>query len=70
MVRNYQRKTAARPADRNISVICDDRPKVDTASIAEVLIRISLKNVDSDDATTTGSQGLGHFLQDTFRAPQ
>jgi hypothetical protein len=43
MVRNYQRKTQRPSSDRRLRVIFTRREQIDTEKIAEVLIRVALR---------------------------
>jgi hypothetical protein len=43
MVRNYQRKTQRLSADRRLRVIFTRREQIDTEKVAEVLIRVALR---------------------------
>lgn len=59
MVRNYQRKTQRPSSDRNVRVVLTRREHVDAEKIAEVLIRVALREAG------TGSQAghAGSYLQ-------
>lgn len=43
MVRNYQRKTTRPPADRNLRVTFTRREQIDVEKVAQVLIRVALR---------------------------
>ena len=43
MVRNYQRKTQRPSADRNLRVTFTRREQIDVEKVAEVLIRVALR---------------------------
>ncbi|WP_087485389.1 hypothetical protein [Brachybacterium massiliense] len=43
MVRNYQRKTQRPSSDRRLRVTFTRREQIDTGKIAEVLIRVALR---------------------------
>lgn len=52
MVRNYQRKTQRPSSDRRLRVTFTRREQIDTKKIAEVLIRVALR-----EAGTTSPVG-------------
>lgn len=52
MVRNYQRKTQRPSSDRRLRVTFTRREQIDTEKIAEVLIRVALR-----EAGTTSPVG-------------
>ncbi|MGP9695133.1 hypothetical protein ACT3TZ_11000 [Brachybacterium sp. AOP25-B2-12] len=55
MVRNYQRKTTRPPADRNLHVTFTRREQIDVEKVAEVLIRVALR--EAGTGTTVGQAG-------------
>ncbi|MHA6750843.1 hypothetical protein ACX31A_08065 [Dermacoccus nishinomiyaensis] len=55
MVRTYHRKTSRPSADRNLHVTFTHREEIDAEKIAEVLIRVALRNAGQH--TTTGTAG-------------
>ncbi|MCT1691335.1 hypothetical protein SAMN04487849_10974 [Micrococcus luteus] len=60
MVRNYQRKTQRPSSDRRLRVTFTRREQIDTEKIAEVLIRVALR--EAGTGSTVGQAG------DQFRA--
>lgn len=60
MVRNYQRKTTRPSSDRNLRVAFTRREQIDVEKVAEVLIRVALREAG------TGSQAgqAGSYLRD------
>ena len=55
MVRNYQRKTDRPSADRNLRVTFTRREQIDAEKVAEVLIRVALR--EADTGTKAGQAG-------------
>lgn len=55
MVRNYQRKTQRPSADRRLRVTFTRREQIDTEKIAEVLIRVALR--EAGTASPIGQTG-------------
>ncbi|GAB3214190.1 hypothetical protein GCM10027294_52480 [Marinactinospora endophytica] len=55
MVRKYQRKTDRSAASRSVRVRYQRRDEIDAEKVAEVLIRIALRQ--ADDPTQTGRTG-------------
>jgi hypothetical protein len=60
MVRNYQRKTTRPSADRNLRVTFTRREQIDVEKVAEVLIRVALR--EADTSSPTGQ--AGSYLRD------
>lgn len=63
MVRSYQRRTSRPSADRQVKVRYEMREEIDVEKVAEVLIRIALRQADQN--TTTGR--TGGYLRDLLR---
>lgn len=55
MVRNYQRKTQRPSSDRRLRVTFTRREQIDTEKIAEVLIRVALR--EAGTGSTVGQAG-------------
>ncbi|GAA1558539.1 MULTISPECIES: hypothetical protein [Brevibacterium] len=55
MVRNYQRKTQRPSADRNLRVTFTRREQIDVEKVAEVLIRVALR--EAGTSTKAGQAG-------------
>ncbi|MGO3090194.1 MAG: hypothetical protein ACTII7_10995 [Galactobacter sp.] len=55
MVRNYQRKTQRPSADRNLRVTSTRRKQIDVEKVAEVLIRVVLR--EAGTGTQAGQAG-------------
>lgn len=55
MVRNYQRKTDRPSADRNLRVTFTRREQIDAEKVAEVLIRVALR--EAGTGTKAGQAG-------------
>ncbi|MEX3509783.1 hypothetical protein VVR84_09590 [Kocuria carniphila] len=55
MVRNYQRKTQRPSSDRRLRVTFTRREQIDTEKIAEVLIRVALR--EAGTASPVGQAG-------------
>ncbi|WP_048776684.1 hypothetical protein [Sanguibacter keddieii] len=55
MVRTYHRKTTRPSADRKLRVTFTHRDEIDAEKIAEVLIRVALRN--AGQRATTGAAG-------------
>lgn len=61
MARTYRRKTGQLPADRQLRLRATRSPHVDVQKVAEVLIRIALREADDRQAD---SQDVGVYLRE------
>lgn len=59
MVRNYQRKTQRTTLDRPVRVVFTRREQIDTEKVAEVLLRVALREA----GTGTSAGNAGSYLR-------
>ncbi|EIE97014.1 hypothetical protein SacglDRAFT_00048 [Saccharomonospora glauca K62] len=55
MVRNYQRKTQRATSDRNVRIVFTRREQIDAEKVAEVLLRVALR--EAGTGTQAGQAG-------------
>lgn len=62
MVRNYQPKTHRKPADRNLRVRFIKREQIDAEQVAEVLIRVALREAGTGSPAGQAGTQLRQLL--------
>lgn len=60
MVRSYQRRADRPPADRQMRIRYEKREEIDAEKVAEILIRIALRQADQDSVAGRA----GGYLRD------